>query len=107
MPSIIFRNGPTFPLLRALGDWPSRYVEVRIEGQVLSIVATRRHGILTVVFPKTPVVSSRSIPVRAGWNESSRPVRSLDLGTLPREERRPGFWQRVKEWLMGPRRSAV
>jgi HSP20 family molecular chaperone IbpA len=180
VPSIVFRNAPTFPLFQALGTWPSRDfvpphdgwsnlvgfwrdlevedaagefrvslalpgyqpqdVEVRTEGQVLSIVAMRRrahayggsvehvrraltlpagldttraeatlrHGLLTVVFSKAPVVSSHAIPVRAGWEETSRPVRSLDLGVLPREEgRRPGFWQRVKEWLVGPRRSAV
>ena len=78
----------------ALPGHQAQDIQVRIEGQVLTVHATCRR--------------MHAIPVRVWRNETARPRRSLDLGTFTtREERRPGWWQRVKEWLMGRRHSEV
>ncbi len=94
MPSIITRSVSTFPLF------------VRTEGQVLTVHATRRRAILTVVLSKVEATRPRAIPMWAWRYETPRPVRTLDLGTITtRKEERPGFWRRVKEWLLGRGRS--
>ncbi|WP_257459467.1 Hsp20/alpha crystallin family protein [Archangium lipolyticum] len=122
----------------ALPGYEAQDIEVRAEGQVLTVHALRRrthayggsveqvnrcltlpagvdttkaeatlrHGILTVVLPKAEAARRRAIPVRAWWDGTPRPVRTLDLGTLStRKEERPGFWRRLKEWLVGRGRS--
>ncbi|WP_239470218.1 Hsp20/alpha crystallin family protein [Archangium violaceum] len=122
----------------ALPGYEVQDIEVRTEGRVLTVRATRRrthayggsveqvnrrltlpegvdatradatlrHGILTVALPKTEAARPRAIPVRAWRDGTPRPVHTLDLGTVTtRKAERPGFWRRVKEWLVGRRRS--
>ncbi len=69
--------------------------------------ATLHNGMLTVVFPRSRVTEAHTIPVRAGRDESPRPRHVVDLGSVTLEERRPGVWQRMKEWLTGRKHTAA
>ncbi len=113
MPFIIMHSISVFPRLRPPVIWPPRdFVpfhdagELRVRLALPGFEATLRHGLLTVVLPKVETTRPRAIPARTWRSETPRPVRTLDLGTLtPLKEERPGFWRRVKEWLVGRRRS--